>query len=534
MFNTQKKTTQDRAIKILQANVGRKLSSQNLARAIGTKLECDIVCVQEPSVRLTNIPSTCSYPSESPDKLASIQNLASGPRGYQVTSSDRHKNFVFVEGENLGIYSVYISPNCTLLDFESAVDSLFIHVLQTIQAKGNSIIICGDFNAKHEQWGGQVTDNRGKMLLAAVDATGLTVLNDKKYPTLIRHNGTSYIDLTIVSEDIVKRGYNWNVLHEEETLSDHQFITLELHGAKLSKRRYIQSLNSKLFQEKLQKRLANWDVTNTDAAIQGIKHIYLTSRHRLHADNNYRLPYWWNDTIEEGIKNLKRRRRKLQRETQNEANRLRLREQYKEERKRVSKEIARAKKHKWKELCKSLEEDIFGEAYKIIKSQLKCSGPKIWLKQGEKVQIFEKLFQTIPTSKPQPIATSRSHTTRVTEAELEYAISRIKTGKSPGPDQMLPEHIKTMLIQHKTFFASLYSDCIEKAYFPTEWKNSKLILIEKPSTEESAQKKYRPICLLDVLGKVLETIINERLKSELERVGGLTKTNMVFEKAARP
>lgn len=330
MFNTQKKTTQDRAIKILQANVGRKLSSQNLARAIGTKLECDIVCVQEPSVRLTNIPSTCSYPSESPDKLASIQNLASGPRGYQVTSSDRHKNFVFVEGENLGIYSVYISPNCTLLDFESAVDSLFIHVLQTIQAKGNSIIICGDFNAKHEQWGGQVTDNRGKMLLAAVDATGLTVLNDKKYPTLIRHNGTSYIDLTIVSEDIVKRGYNWNVLHEEETLSDHQFITLELHGAKLSKRRYIQSLNSKLFQEKLQKRLANWDVTNTDAAIQGIKHIYLTSRHRLHADNNYRLPYWWNDTIEEGIKNLKRQRRKLQRETQNEANRLRLREQYKE------------------------------------------------------------------------------------------------------------------------------------------------------------------------------------------------------------
>lgn len=150
------------------------------------------------------------------------------------------------------------------------------------------------------------------------------------------------------------------------------------------------------------------------------------------------------------------------------------------------------------------------------------------------MQIFEKLFQTIPTSKPQPIATSRSHTTRVTEAELEYAISRIKTGKFPGPDQMLPEHIKTMLIQHKTFFASLYSECIEKAYFPTEWKNSKLILIEKPSTEESAQKKYRPICLLDVLGKVLETIINERLKSELERVGGLTKTNMVFEKAARP
>lgn len=106
MFNTQKKTTQDRAIKILQANVGRKLSSQNLARAIGTKLECDIVCVQEPSTRLTSIPSTCSYPSESPDKLASIQNLTSGPRGFQVTSSDRHKNFVFVEGENLGIYSV--------------------------------------------------------------------------------------------------------------------------------------------------------------------------------------------------------------------------------------------------------------------------------------------------------------------------------------------------------------------------------------------------------------------------------------------
>ncbi|KAH1027163.1 hypothetical protein HUJ05_000723 [Dendroctonus ponderosae] len=60
---------------------------------------------------------------------------------------------------------------------------------------------------------------------------------------------------------------------------------------------------------------------------------------------------------------------------------------------------------------------------------------------------------------------------------------------------------------------------------------SKLILIEKPATPADVGRKYRPICLLDVLGKVLESIINRKLNDELDRTGSLNDNQYGFRKA---
>lgn len=55
-------------------------------------------------------------------------------------------------------------------------------------------------------------------------ANNLHVMNDGRKPTLIRHNGVSYIEISMISEEHVTRGTDWEVIDSEDSLSDHQYI----------------------------------------------------------------------------------------------------------------------------------------------------------------------------------------------------------------------------------------------------------------------------------------------------------------------
>lgn len=61
----------------------------------------------------------------------------------------------------------------------------------------------------------------------------------------------------------------------------------------------------------------------------------------------------------------------------------------------------------------------------------------------------------------------------------------------------------------------LYNRCLINGEFPRTWKTARLVLIPKACTN-GGPLKYRPICLLDDVGKRLERIIAERIKSYLQ------------------
>ncbi|KAJ4439906.1 hypothetical protein ANN_08035 [Periplaneta americana] len=58
-------------------------------------------------------------------------------------------------------------------------------------------------------------------------------------------------------------------------------------------------------------------------------------------------------------------------------------------------------------------------------------------------------------------------------------------------------------------------ESLHLGYFPKIWKHSHIIQIPKPGKNKSDPRNYRPISLLNVLGKVAEKIIQKRLKSEI-------------------
>ncbi|XP_029157038.1 uncharacterized protein LOC114929630 [Nylanderia fulva] len=65
----------------------------------------------------------------------------------------------------------------------------------------------------------------------------------------------------------------------------------------------------------------------------------------------------------------------------------------------------------------------------------------------------------------------------------------------------------------------LYNECLRTGTFPQVWKKASIVLIPKEGKHKEPPSAYRPICLLDEAGKILERVIAARLVHHLSREG---------------
>ncbi|CAB0033685.1 unnamed protein product, partial [Trichogramma brassicae] len=62
------------------------------------------------------------------------------------------------------------------------------------------------------------------------------------------------------------------------------------------------------------------------------------------------------------------------------------------------------------------------------------------------------------------------------------------------------------------------------------WKRQRLVPLPKPGKPPDEPSSYRPLCMLDTAGKILERIICDRLEAFTERPGGLSERQYCFRK----
>ncbi|KMQ81577.1 reverse transcriptase, partial [Lasius niger] len=106
----------------------------------------------------------------------------------------------------------------------------------------------------------------------------------------------------------------------------------------------------------------------------------------------------------------------------------------------------------------------------------------------------------------------------VSRGELKDVVRRIKNGKAPEPDGV---HGKAWGLAHKELggeMRDLYS-CLREGRFPPAWKKANVVLLPKEGKPQDQPSAFRPICLLDEAGKILEWIICDRLVWHLSREG---------------
>lgn len=103
------------------------------------------------------------------------------------------------------------------------------------------------------------------------------------------------------------------------------------------------------------------------------------------------------------------------------------------------------------------------------------------------------------------------------ENELNHAIDKLKDKKCPGPDSITSELIKQFPRTTKIYLLlDIYNYIWQNKVYPQKWREVITYPIPKPNKNKTDPNNYRPISASNVLSKVLQMMVNQRLVWHLE------------------
>lgn len=94
--------------------------------------------------------------------------------------------------------------------------------------------------------------------------------------------------------------------------------------------------------------------------------------------------------------------------------------------------------------------------------------------------------------------------------ELKTAIKQLKSGKSPGSDNMHPEMFKIKTSRSAEILAPIIREAWEKEEIPDKWKEDLIIKLPKKD-DLSVCTNWRGIILLNTINKIMASIIHKRV-----------------------
>lgn len=121
--------------------------------------------------------------------------------------------------------------------------------------------------------------------------------------------------------------------------------------------------------------------------------------------------------------------------------------------------------------------------------------------------------------------------TETTLIELASIIKNLKNKKSPGPDAIPNEVFKQIPEETVSNLRQLFNACMKIGHFPQVWKTAKIVPLPKPGKDHTSPKNYRPISLLNNIGKIFEKIICNRISNYLEENSLLNEQQFGFRRS---
>ncbi len=103
----------------------------------------------------------------------------------------------------------------------------------------------------------------------------------------------------------------------------------------------------------------------------------------------------------------------------------------------------------------------------------------------------------------------------ITDSEIYDMIKKMRNGKSPGPDAIINEIIKTGKFFIVPLLKKIFNLIIEVGYFPQSWRKGYMVNILKAGSPVDPNN-YRGITLSSCVGKLFSSIMNARLVNFLD------------------
>ncbi|KAJ3453787.1 hypothetical protein MRS44_018419 [Fusarium solani] len=180
----------------------------------------------------------------------------------------------------------------------------------------------------------------------------------------------------------------------------------------------------------------------------------------------------------------------------------------------------------WKvaKYLKSGDDTAFGK----IPQLARADGTATTNHREQAEELLSKFFPPVPNDiadegpRPQraPIAMPD-----ITTEEVERQLLAAKSWKAPGEDGLPVFVWKQVWPVVRHWVMAIFRASLEEGTLPHQWRHAKIIPLKKPGKGDyTVAKAWRPISLLATLGKVLESVVAERISHAVETYG-LLPTN---------
>jgi hypothetical protein len=129
-----------------------------------------------------------------------------------------------------------------------------------------------------------------------------------------------------------------------------------------------------------------------------------------------------------------------------------------------------------------------------------------------------RAYEYAPASEPKLTSSSK----------VQQAIRSLKLGKAPGPNGIPNRVLRHLPKRAITFLTKVFNAVLGRQYFPSAWKHSRVVSIMKQGKDPTLPSSYRPISLLDTVGKLFEKILLARVLREASELGLLLDEQFGF------
>ena len=400
--------------------------------------------------------------------------------------------------------------------------------------------------------------------------------------TYIGYKGVSTVDYVLGSESLLMLDHIHSFEVEELTLlSDHRPISLtvkynvnkdqNIQETPISctpKKNKLMQNNKEIYKNELHRLMNKTSITSLinklenikdktadtilDNTVKEITELYVKSARTLPTRTNIRNKKPLNKKIKsrniwhnKDCKNLKRKLNQIRKMVDKNPEKIQNRILFYKTQKEYKK-LIKQNKRKYEENITNKLENLYSqdknEFWKYLKS-MKDSTERDNLPQLDNlIKHFRKLYfneeidnnlTNIHVSEDNPNKDKFDTLNEdINEDEVIDCIKNLKNKKSPGDDQISNEMIQCTNTEGIKLLKKLFNTILKSGYFPKDWNYGLLRLIHKGDDTDNPNN-YRAITLNSCLGKLLCTILHQRLYPLLEHENIFCKEQAGFRKNHR-
>lgn len=420
----------------------------------------------------------------------------------------------------------------------------------------NFLIVGGDLNARIGEEGSigedgedrkrrskdKIINAEGRALIALAKKRGWYILNgniegdDEGHFTYIGHNGESLIDYVIVNNNAREQTNYMEVA--ERTESDHLPLNVVINkgnteyiDARTPEKKEIYVWNEhsvESYKRKIEQ--LQWEDGTVEEELTDIVQKTIASSHKVTIKNKTKENQeWWDSECREAKRKMKKSLRDWKR---NGGSIERYREGKKAFRKLCNEKKMLFIKAQEEEISKIQKEN---EMWGFIRNKKKRMGIPSSISKTDWLHYFKEL---LGGSKEQPNLEAQANLANgtgeeendvITECDVREAMKKLKRKKAGGEDKTVNEmymYGNDKLVERIT---RILNRVWKGEKMPDRWRLGVISPIYKKGDKHNVNN-YRGVTLLDVTYKIYATILNEKLKNEIDAKNILPDTQAGFRK----